>query len=78
MNQPQKIRSKAAQLAVAACISRSDRLFALARARAEIAVLDSFAPGVIASVLRGENPVFIRPEDMEHLLDGLRLAGRSE
>jgi hypothetical protein len=26
-------------------------------------------------VFRGENPVFTRKEDMEHLLDGLRLAG---
>ena len=47
----------------------------MARARAEIAVLNSFAPGFIANVFRGENPVFTRREDMEHLLGGLRLAG---
>ncbi len=47
----------------------------MARARTEIAVLDSFAPGFIASVFRGENPVFTRREDMDHLLEGLRLAG---
>jgi hypothetical protein len=47
----------------------------MARAGAEIAVLDSFAPSFIASVFRGENPVFTRKEDLEHLLDGLRLAG---
>ena len=39
------------------------------RARAEIAVLDSFAPGFLASLFRGD-----RYEDMEHLLEGLRLA----
>ncbi len=39
----------------------------MARARAEIAVLDTFAPDFIASVFRGENPVFTRREDMEHL-----------
>src|ERR1700754_2550433 len=39
----------------------------LARARSEIAVLDSFAPRFIASIFRGENPVFTRKEDMEHL-----------
>ena len=38
------------------------------------AVLDGFAPDFIASLLRGENRVFTRPEDMEHLLEGLRLA----
>ena len=50
----------------------------MARARAEIAVLNSFAPGFVASLFRGENPVFTRKEDMEHLLEGLRLAGLSE
>jgi len=35
-------------------------------------------PGFIASVFRGENPVFTRREDMEHLLEGLRLAGLPE
>jgi adenylate cyclase len=47
----------------------------MARAQAETAVLNSFAPGFIGSVIRGENPVFIRSEDTQHLLDGLRLAG---
>jgi tetratricopeptide (TPR) repeat protein len=56
-------------------IACSARAGDMARAGAEIAVLDSFAPGFIASVFRGENPVFTRKEDMEHLLDGLRLAG---
>jgi adenylate cyclase len=32
----------------------------LARAQAEIAVLNSFAPDFLSSVFRGENPVFIR------------------
>jgi len=44
-------------------------------ARAEIAVLNSVAPDFLGSVFRGENPVFIRGEDMQHLLAGLRLAG---
>jgi tetratricopeptide (TPR) repeat protein len=56
-------------------IACSARAGDMARAGAEIAVLDSFAPGFIASVFRGENPVFKRKEDMEHLLNGLRLAG---
>ena len=59
-------------------IACSARAGDMARARAEIAVLNSFAPGFIASVFRGENPVFTRKEDMEHLLDGLRLAGLPE
>ena len=50
----------------------------MARARSEMAVLDSFAPSFIASVFRGQNPVFTRREDMENLLGGLRLAGLSE
>jgi adenylate cyclase len=50
----------------------------MARARSEIAVLDSFAPNFIASLFRGHNPVFTRKEDMENLLIGLRLAGLSE
>jgi adenylate cyclase len=44
------------------------------RAAQERAVLDGFAPDFIPSLFRGENRVFTRPEDMEHLLDGLRLA----
>ena len=59
-------------------IACSARAGDMARARTEIAVLDSFAPGFIASVFRGQNPVFTRKEDMENLLDGLRLAGLSE
>jgi hypothetical protein len=39
------------------------------RAAQERAVLDGFA-----SLFRGENRVFTRPEDMDHLLRGLRLA----
>ena len=56
-------------------IACSARAGDMTRARAEIAVLNSFAPDFIASVFRGENAVFTRKEDMEHLLDGLRLAG---
>ena len=37
-------------------------------------MLDGFAPDFVASLFRGENRVFTRPEDMEHLLEGLRLA----
>ena len=37
-------------------------------------MLDGFAPDFVASLFRGENRVFTRPDDMEHLLDGLRLA----
>jgi len=59
-------------------IACSARAGDMARARTEIAVLDSFAPGFIASVFRGQNPVFTRKEDMENLLGGLRLAGLSE
>jgi adenylate cyclase len=58
-----------------ACSARAGNM---ARARAEIAVLHSFAPGFIASVFHGENPVFTRKEDKENLLGGLRLAGLSE
>jgi hypothetical protein len=43
------------------------------KAAQERAVLDGFAPDFIASLFRGENRVFTRPEDMEHLLEGLRL-----
>jgi tetratricopeptide (TPR) repeat protein len=59
-------------------IACSARAGDMVRARAEIAVLNSFAPGFIASLFRGENPVFAHREDMEHLLDGLRLAGLPE
>ena len=59
-------------------IACSARAGDLARARSEASVLNGFAPGFIASVFRGENPVFTRKEDMENLLGGLRLAGFSE
>jgi adenylate cyclase len=59
-------------------IACSARAGDLTRARAEVAVLNGFAPGFISSVFRGENPIFARREQMEHLLDGLRLAGLSE
>ena len=36
-------------------------------------MLDGFAPHFIASLFQGENRVFTRQEDMEHLLEGLRL-----
>jgi hypothetical protein len=55
---------------IACCARAGD----MARARTEIAVLDSFAPGFIASVFCGDNPVFTRREDMDHLLEDLRLA----
>ena len=47
----------------------------LQKAAQDRAVLDGFAPDFIAILFRGENRVFTRPENMEHLLDGLRLAG---
>ena len=47
------------------------------RTHAEIAVLNNFAAGYIASVDRG-NPLFIRKEDMRHLLNGIDLAGLLE
>jgi hypothetical protein len=40
----------------------------------ERAVLNGFAPDFIASLFCGENRVFTRMEDMDRLLDGLRLA----
>jgi tetratricopeptide (TPR) repeat protein len=55
---------------IACCARAGD----LQKAAQERAVLDGFAPDFIASLFRGENRVFTRPEDMEHLLDGLRLA----
>jgi len=58
-------------------IACSARAGDMARAQAEIAVLDGFAPGFVGSMFHGENPVFARREDMLHLLDGLRLAGLS-
>jgi hypothetical protein len=47
----------------------------LQKAAQERAVLHGFAPDFIASLFRGENRVFTPPENMEHLLNGLRLAG---
>jgi adenylate cyclase len=58
-----------------ACSARAGDMM---RAQSELAVLNSFAPGFIASLFRGQNPVFARKEDMENLLGGLRLAGVSE
>jgi adenylate cyclase len=54
-----------------ACCARADDL---QRAAQERGVLDGFAPDFIPSLFRGENRVFTQPEDMAHLLDGLRLA----
>ena len=68
---------QACQVRRALMIACSARAGDSARARAEIDVLDGFAPGFIGSMFRGENPVFARREDMQHLLDGLRLAGLS-
>jgi len=39
-------------------IARNARAGDMARARTEMAVLNSFAPDFIASVFRGQNPVF--------------------
>jgi tetratricopeptide (TPR) repeat protein len=55
---------------IACCARAGD----LQKAAQERAVLDGFAPDFIASLFRGENRVFIREEDVQHLLDGLRLA----
>jgi tetratricopeptide (TPR) repeat protein len=57
-------------IVIACCARPGD----IQRAARERAVLDGFAPDFIASLFRGENRVFTRPEDMEHLLEGLRLA----
>jgi TolB-like protein len=54
-----------------ACAARAGDL---AKAARERTMLNSFAPDFIPSLFRGENPVFTRPEDLEHLLEGLRLA----
>jgi len=47
------------------------------RAARELATLNGFAPEFVASLFRGEVSVFRRPEDVAHLLEGLRLAGAS-
>lgn len=56
---------------IACCARTGER----ERAARERAVLDGFAPDFMASLFRSEVPVFRRPEDMQHLLDSLRLAG---
>ena len=68
-NRIQGYRSNAPSL-IACCARAGD----LQRSAEERAVLDGFAPDFVASLFRGENRVFTRPDDMEHLLDGLRLA----
>ncbi len=45
------------------------------RAARELATLNGFAPQFVASLFRGEVNVFKRPEDVAHLIEGLRLAG---
>jgi hypothetical protein len=55
---------------IACCARAGD----LQRAAQERAVLDGFASDFIPSLFRGENRVFTRAEDMEHLLNGLRFA----
>jgi adenylate cyclase len=54
-----------------ACWARSGDL---QKAAMERTILDGFAPDFVPSLFRGENRVFTRSEDMEHLLEGLRLA----
>ena len=58
---------------VASCAQNGD----VAQAKRELATLNGFAPGFIASLFRGEVGVFRRPEDVARVLDGLRLAGAS-
>jgi adenylate cyclase len=55
---------------IACCARAGD----LQKAAQERVVLDGFAPDFIPSLFRGENLVFTRSEDTEHLLDGLRQA----
>lgn len=45
------------------------------RAARELATLNGFAPDFIASLFRGEVHLFRRPDDVSHLLEGLRQAG---
>ena len=59
---------------IACCAQLGDH----ARATRELAVLNGFAPGFMASLFNGDFQVFRRPEDMAHLLDSLRLAGVSD
>jgi adenylate cyclase len=58
-----------------ACNARAGDLSEAARERA---ALVEFAPDFICSLFRGESPIFKRPEDLDRLLDGLRLAGCGE
>jgi adenylate cyclase len=55
---------------IACCARAGD----LKQAAQERLALDGFAPDFIPSLFRGENRVFTRSEDFEHLLEGLRLA----
>ena len=55
---------------VACCAQNGD----LERAARERAVLDSFAPDFLAGLFRGDFKVFARPDQMEHLLESLRMA----
>jgi tetratricopeptide (TPR) repeat protein len=64
-------RAPARRAIMIACCARAGDL---QRAEQERAVVEGFAPDFIASLFRGENRVFTRPADMEHLLDGLRLS----
>jgi Flp pilus assembly protein TadD len=57
-------------LMIACCARKGD----YRRATQEREVLDSFAPDFIPSLFRGDNQVFTRPDDMENLLSGLKLA----
>jgi tetratricopeptide (TPR) repeat protein len=47
------------------------------RAARELATLNGLAPDFVASLFRADVKLFNRPEDVAHLLDGLRLAGAS-
>ncbi len=55
---------------IACCAQLGDK----PRAARELAALNGFAPDFIPLLYRGDFQVFRRPEDMEHLLDSLRLA----
>lgn len=45
------------------------------RAARELRELNGLAPDFVARLFRGDFKVFRRSEDMEHFLEGLRLAG---
>ncbi len=61
-------------LMIACCARSGNRQ----RAVEERTALDSFAPDFIPALFRGGHTMFAKPEDMEHLLEGLRLAERAE